>query len=109
MCQRKGEQLMPVKRRLSKQVDGRITPTVVAAYAHALEVRKRNPGSEEQIEAEKVVERALQIRMWETSVFDVDFFRDDGSDDWARAKQLRQQLDAALRQRQATAPAPTAA
>src|SRR5262249_37219015 len=91
---------MPVKRRLSKQHDGRITPSVVAAYAHALKLRKRAHLSDDDRdaahEAEKVVDRALSIRLWQTSVFDVDRFQEPGDPDWERSAALRRQLDAAL-------------
>jgi hypothetical protein len=108
---------MPVKRRLSKQHDGRVTPTVVAAYAHALKLRERAHLSDDDRdtahEAERVVDRALSIRLWQTSVFDVDRFREPGDPDWERSAALRGQLDAALaearRQRaQVSEPAPTA-
>jgi len=96
------EQLMPVKRRLSKVVDGRITPTVIAAYARALELRARSNGSEADRdaahEAERVVDRALQIRLWMTSVFDVDRYRDEDDPDWQRSAELKRRLDAALAQ-----------
>jgi hypothetical protein len=104
---------MPVKRRISKVVDGRITPTTVAAYAHALQLRAQaDRGEVDQMEvheAERVVDRALNIRLWMTSVFDVHCYRDADE----RSVQLRQQLDQALaeatKQRQAAATAPTAA
>lgn len=91
---------MPVKRRISKQVDGRITPSVVAAYARALELRKRANGSEvDRVaahEAERIVDRAVSVRLWQTSVFDVDRYRDEGDPDWQRSAELRQRLEAAL-------------
>ena len=105
---------MPVKRRLSKQRDGRITPTVVAAYAYALELRERahlsDADREAAHEAERVVDRALSIRLWQTSVFDVDRFREPGDADWERSAQLRQQLDTALVEaKRRQQPEPTAA
>jgi len=109
---------MPVKRRLSKQHDGRITPTVVAAYAHALKLRKRahlsDADRDAANEAEKVVDRALSIRLWQTSVFDVDRFREPGDPDWERSAELRRLLDQALadakrRQQASSEPEPTAA
>jgi hypothetical protein len=91
---------MPVKRRLSKQHDGRITPTVVAAYKLALELREWAHLSEADRlaahDAERVVDRALQIRLWQTSVFDVADYRQPGDPDWERAAELRRRLDAAL-------------
>lgn|SRR5262249_28107660 len=91
---------MPVKRRLSKQIDGRITPSVVAAYAHALELRKQarrgKVDLDELAEAEKVVERALGIRMWQASVFDLDRLYGPTDPSYQRAAELRAGLDAAL-------------
>jgi hypothetical protein len=105
---------MPVKRRLSKEREGAITPSVVAAYGHALElreqVRRGKVDLDELAEAEKVVERALSIRMWEPSVFDLDRLYRPDDIGYARAAELRARLDAALtelkRRRQAAAPAP---
>ena len=107
---------MPVKRRLSKQHDGRITPTVVAAYAHALKLRKRahlsDADRDAANEAERVVDRALSVKLWHTSIFDVDRFREPGDPDWERSASLRRQLDQALaeaKRRQQATTAPTAA
>jgi hypothetical protein len=104
---------MPVKRRLSKEREGAISPSTVAAYARALELRKQVQRGEvdldELAESERVVERALSIRMWQPSVFDLD--RLYGPDDagYARAAELRARLEAALtaiRAKQTTAAAP---
>ena len=91
---------MPVKRRLSKQIDGRITPSVVAAYARALElreqVRRGKVDLDELAEAEKVVERALSIKMWQPSVFGLDTWEPSDDPDYQRALDLRDRLNAAL-------------
>jgi hypothetical protein len=94
---------MPVKRRLSKMHSDRITPSVVASYARALELRKlADRGAAGQMEAhelEATVERALGggiRRLWLPSVFDVFEFQEPGDPDWERCASLRRQLDAAL-------------
>ena len=91
---------MPVKRRLSKEREGAISPQVVAAYARALELREQVRRGEVDLdavaEAEKVVERALSIRMWEPSVFDLDRLYGPDDTGYARAVELRARLDAAL-------------
>ena len=64
---------MPVKRRLSKQIDGRITPSIVAAYKQAVELRAL--GDPRAREAENAVDRMLQggiRRLWKLSLFDFD-------------------------------------
>lgn len=100
---------VPVKRRLSKINTDRISPSTIAAYAHALELRKRARRGEvdlsEVAEAEKVVERALSIRMWQASVFDLDRLYGPDDPSYARAAELRAGLDAALaaRRQRATA------
>lgn len=82
---------MPVKRRLSKVVDGRITSSVVVASARALELREQASRGEidrdAAHEAEATVDRMLGggiRRLWLPSIFDVD-----------RAE-LKRRLDAAL-------------
>jgi hypothetical protein len=105
---------MPVKRRLGKMHDARITPTVVALFKRALELRARQGDREELHAVERDVNRALSIQLWETSIFDFDdiFNRDappaymlerGPADDWHRALALRQQLEAALKQASAAA------
>jgi pyruvate carboxylase len=93
--------IVPYKRRLGKARDGAITPTVVALYANALKLRIHRHRSDEDREAtneaENAVDRALSIRLWQTSVFDVDVYRQPGDPDWERAAELRRQLDVALR------------
>jgi hypothetical protein len=90
--------IVPVKRRISKMIDGRITPTTVAAYRHARKLRERGADPEEVHAAERVVDRALNIKLWQTSLFDVYTYRDDGAPDWEHAAELRRKLDAALAQ-----------
>jgi hypothetical protein len=106
---------MPVKRRFSKEREGAISPSTVAAYAHALALREQYARGEVDLDAvaegDKVVERALSIRMWQPSVFGLDTFWELSDDpDYQRALDLRDRLDAALaelkRRRQAAAPAP---
>jgi hypothetical protein len=93
---------VPVKRRLSKQHDGRITPSVIAAYKHALVLRERAHLSDDDRqaahEALKAVDRAMSIRLWQTSVFDVFDYQQPGDADWERSAELRRRLDAALAQ-----------
>ena len=105
---------MPVKRRLDKRRESAISAEVVAAYARALELRKQARRGEvdldEVAEAESTVERALSIRMWEPSVFDLDRLYGPDDLDYQRALDLRDRLNAALaelkRRRQAAAPTP---
>ena len=118
---------MPVKRRLGKQGDGAITPQAVAAYEHALAMRKRadRSGSDEDAavahEAERVIDRMFQIRLWMTSIWDVQRYSPHpGNADWERAADIKRRLDAAIRAKRtgvknshlskaAAAPAPTSA
>jgi hypothetical protein len=95
--------IVPVKRRISKQIDGRITPTTLAAYQRALALREQGADPEEVHEAERVVDRCLGVRLWQVSVFDAHRWSDADE----RSLQLRQQLDAALAEakRQQTAAA----
>jgi hypothetical protein len=100
---------MPMKRRLSKINSDRITPSVLANFARALELRKlaeQGAADPEDVHAaERIVDRSLGVRLWEVSIFDVYTFHDDG-----RSLQLRQQLDAALAEaKRAAATEPTAA
>jgi hypothetical protein len=110
------EQLMPVKRRLSKQHDGRITPTLVVAYARALELRKRAHRRDADRlaahEAEATVDRALGggiRRLWLVSVFDVYRFQYPGDPNWERTMEQRRKLDAAKAARRQQEPEPAAA
>ena len=110
---------MPVKRRLGKQGDGAITPQAVAAYEHALAMRKRadRSGSDEDAavahEAERVIDRMFQIRLWMISIWDVQRYSPHpGNADWERAADIKRRLDEALvavRAKQTTpaVPAPT--
>jgi hypothetical protein len=92
---------VPVKRRLGKQRDSTISPTTVALYAHALEVRKLGPDfREEAWEAQCAVERALgngRRRFFVPTVFDIiDKAPDPDDPDWERAAELKRRLDEAL-------------
>ena len=94
---------MPVKRRLGKQRDGAITPQAVAAYEHALAMRKRanRSGSDADRdaahEAGRVVDRMFQIRLWATSIWDIERYGPDpGDPDWVRAADIKRRLDEAL-------------
>ena len=108
---------MPVKRRLGKQRETTISPTTIALYARALELRALGPDfREEAHEARAAFERALGggiRRLWETSVFDViNYGPDPGDPEWERAAELKRRLDEALaavraKQSTAVAPAPT--
>jgi pyruvate carboxylase len=99
--------IVPYRRRLGKARDGAITPTIVALYDNALKLRasrhRSDVDQESVYEAEKAVDRALSVRLWQTSVFDVDIYRQPGDPDWERAAELRRQLDAALRARREAA------
>jgi len=99
---------MPVKRRLSKMHDGRITPTVLGLYQRALELRERAHRSDDDRHAahaaERDVDRALRVRLWETSIFDTIDYQHPDDPDWARAAELRQRLDAALAARRPRRP-----
>jgi len=94
---------MPMKRRLSKTRGGVVTPQIVAAYRHALKLRKRahlsQADHDRAHEAVAIVERALSggiWRLWLMSVFDVHHYNRPGDESWERAHTLRQQLDAGL-------------
>jgi len=112
---------MPVKRRLSKQLNGRVTPQIVFLYQKALALRARSHLSDEHRHqahaAERDVDRAMNVKLWETSIFDTfDYPAEPGDQSWENAMELRQRLDAALAQasaapRQGTisGPEPTAA
>jgi hypothetical protein len=104
---------MPVKRRLGKARGGAISPSTVAAYAHALALRAQHARGEVDLDAvaegEKTVERMLSIKMWQPSVFDLKFWEPSDDLDYQRALDLRDRLDAALaaiRAKQTTAAAP---
>ena len=107
---------MPVKRRLDKRRESAISAEVVAAYARALELRKQARRGEvdldEVAEAESTVERALSIRMWEPSVFDLDRLYGPDDTGYERAADLRARLETALAaarvHRKSAAPAPSA-
>ena len=118
---------MPMKRRFFKQREGAVTPQAVAAYEHALAMRKRanRSGSDADRdaahEAGRVVDRMFQIRLWATSIWDIERYGPDpGDPDWVRAADIKRRLDAAIRAKRtgvknshlskaAAAPAPTSA
>ena len=92
---------MPVKRRLGKQREATISPTTVALYARALELRALGPDfREEAWEAQCAVERALGggvRRFFVTTIFDVLDHEPHPSDpEWARAAEQLRRLDEAL-------------
>jgi hypothetical protein len=92
---------MPVKRRLGKQREAVISPTTVALYGHALQVRKLGPSfAEEAWEAQCAVERALnggRRRFFVPTIFDViDKAPDLNDPDWVRVVALKGRLDEAL-------------
>ena len=84
---------MPVKRRLSKQREGAVSPQAVAAYEHALAMRKQHARGELDLdavaEADKTVEQMLSIKMWQPSVFGLDTF-------WEPSDDPQEVLDEAL-------------
>jgi hypothetical protein len=91
-----------VKRRLGKQRDGAITPQAVAAYEHALAMRKRahlsDADRDAAHEAKRVVDRMFQIGLWATSILDTERYGPDpGDPDWVRAADIKRRLDAAIR------------
>jgi hypothetical protein len=92
---------VPVKRRLSKARSSAITPTTVALYARALELRALGPDfREEAWEAQAAVERALGggvRRFFVTTIFDVlDHGPHPSDPEWARAAEQLRRLDEAL-------------
>jgi len=98
---------VPVKRRLGpNQREGRITPEVLALYRRALELYERaGRGDVDWSVARAAVndlDRALNVKLWETSVWDpIEFPEEaDGSPDWERAAALARQLAAADRELQ---------
>jgi hypothetical protein len=90
---------MPMKRRIHKLRDDRVTPTVLAAYRRALELRALGADfREEAHEAEAMVDRLLGggiRRLWLPGVFDV-HIADPGDPAWEHAMALRRRLDQAL-------------
>jgi hypothetical protein len=90
-----------VKRRISKARESVISPTTVALYARALELRALGPDfAEEAHEARANFERALgggRRRFFETTVFDViDHGPCPDDPEWVRAADLKRRLDEAL-------------
>ena len=114
---------MPVKRRLGKQREGAVTPQVVAAYEHALAMRKRahlsDADKQAAHEAERIVDRLLGFKFFEDTIWDIMKYGVDPEQPHSvlAGEQLRQ-LNAALRVKRtgarnanlskaAAAPAPT--
>jgi hypothetical protein len=64
-----------VKRRFGKQRQGAVTPQVVAAYEHALAVRKRahlsDADKQAAHEAERIVDRLLGFKFFEDTIWDI--------------------------------------
>jgi hypothetical protein len=99
---------VPVKRRFGKARVGAITAETVRLYRHALKLRQHDPVSEETHNAKRAVDRALGWRMWEVSIWDIG----EGEiydrtvppqdpkwhDDWARAVEQLEALEAAVRE-----------
>jgi hypothetical protein len=102
-----GTKRVPISRQHASSI-----AMVLPLFQHALRARakwKRSGSDEDRaaaIEAEKVIERALTIRMWQVSIFDIDSIYGRSKppeeprhrDDWARALGLLQQLEAADRE-----------
>jgi hypothetical protein len=100
--------IVPVKRRLHKARAGAITAETVRLYRHALALRLRDPTSEETHSAKRAVDRGLGWRMWTVSIWDIG----EGEiysrtvppqdpkwhDDWARAVEQLEALEAAVRE-----------
>jgi hypothetical protein len=98
---------MPTKRTpITRQRTPLVTPQIVDLYRHAIELRtqarriRTNAAWEAAGDAESAVNRALNIKLWETSLFDaIDFpHENDGTPDWLRAAELARQLQEADRE-----------
>jgi hypothetical protein len=90
-----------VKRRLGKAREATISPTTVALYARALEVRKLGPDFRDEAHAAQAdCERALgggKRRFFVPTVFDViDHPPDPNDPEWVRAAEQLRRLDEAL-------------
>jgi hypothetical protein len=104
---------MPVKRRVSKARSSVISPTTVALYARALELRALGPDfRDEALDAQAACERALGggiRRLWVTTIFDViDHGLDPNDPDSVRAAEQLRRLDEALAAAKKVAPPATA-
>jgi hypothetical protein len=103
---------MPTKRTPVNRQHASSIATVLPLFQHALKARAkwRRSGSDEDFEAnaeaQKAVERALKIKMWEVSIWDIDDIYSRTKppeearqrDSWARALELRQALETADRE-----------
>jgi hypothetical protein len=102
---------VPVKRRLSKQREGAITPDLVRRWRRAKELAKQaslSPAHRDlAYTAECDLNRALGLRLWDYSVLD-DMYFTSGEPPaylekqaparipiWRRVHELRQQIEAA--------------
>lgn len=101
---------MPVKRRISKEREHRITPEAVAAWRKGLEIIDagledtwENEGGrrEEYFECSRVLSRELGIKLWEPSPFaigDEPPVETDGTayqEAWPKINAIREELIAA--------------
>jgi hypothetical protein len=104
-----------MKRRLSKQRSGAITPQTVVAYQLALEAREfaDRTGSEDDRDAahaaERIVDRLLGFKFFEDTIWDIKKYGVDPEQPHSvlAAEQLRQ-LDEALAAAKKVAPPATA-
>jgi hypothetical protein len=93
---------MPMKRRFFKQREGAVTPQAVAAYEHALAMRKRahlsDADKQAAHEAERIVDRLLGFKFFEDTIWDIMKYGVDPEQPHSvlAGEQLRQ-LNAALR------------
>jgi len=85
---------------------GLISPQALSLYRHAVALRRRGADRETCHAAERDLDRLLGVRLWHVSIFDFDDIFDRNAppaymgdaEDWHRALQLRQQLEAADRE-----------
>jgi len=95
---------MPGTRRtpINRQHTPLITPTVLGLYRRALKLRKHAHLSDDDRHAahaaERDVDRALGVRLWEAGIFRTLDYQHPGRADWDRAAELRRQLEAANRE-----------
>jgi len=90
---------MPGTRRtpINRQHTPLITPTVLGLYRRALKLRKHAHLSDDDRHAahaaERDVDRALGVRLWEAGIFRTLDYQHPGRADWDRAAELRRQLE----------------